>query len=81
MGEIEFILPARAKQPSRQVRQTLHVRKNGCRVEAPQLEHVKRLELALGIYPVVAWRLAYLVRLGRVHSELPASEVFDQVER
>jgi hypothetical protein len=57
-----------------------HVFKNGCRVEALQLSHVKKLELAFAIYLVVAWRLAYLVRLGRVHPELPASEVFDQVE-
>lgn len=125
LGEIEFILPARANQPARQVSQTLHIRtvelpdgqgsvmpvtcliaretgtqqgqkpvewrlltnravttlaqaaelidwyrcrweietlfhvlKNGCRVEALQLGHVKKLELALAIYLVVAWRLA-----------------------
>jgi hypothetical protein len=57
-----------------------HVLKNGCRVQALQLGHIKKLELALAIYLVVAWRLAHLVRLGRVHPELPASEVFDQVE-
>lgn len=147
LGEIEFMLPARANQRTRLVRQTLHVRtvqlpdghgglmpvtcliaregetqeghkliewrlltnravttleqaaelidwyrcrweietlfhvlKNGCRVEALQLGHVKKLELALVLYLVVAWRLAYLVRLGRVHPELPASAVFDQME-
>lgn len=147
LGDIEFILPARANQPARPVRQALHVRtvdvpdgqgglmrvscliarehdtpqgqkpiewrlltnravstleqaaelidwyrcrreietlfhvlKNGCRVEALQLGHVKKLELALAIYLVVAWRLAHLVRLGRIHPELPASEVFDQLE-
>ena len=57
-----------------------HVLKNGCRVEALQLGHVKKLELALALYLVVAWRLAHLLRLGRVHPELPASEVFDQIE-
>jgi len=57
-----------------------HVLKNGCRVEALQLGHVQKLELALALYLVVAWRLAHLVRLGRVHPELPASEVFDQIE-
>ena len=57
-----------------------HVLKNGCRIEALQLGHVKKLELALALYLVVAWRLAYLVRLGRVHPELPASAVFEQME-
>lgn len=57
-----------------------HVLKNGCRIEALQLGHVKKLELALAIYLVVAWRLAHLARLGRTHPDLPASEVFDDIE-
>jgi hypothetical protein len=57
-----------------------HVLKNGCRIEALQLGDIKKLELALAIYLVVAWRLAHLVRLGRVHPDLPASEVFDRIE-
>lgn len=57
-----------------------HVLKNGCRVEALQLGEVKKLELALVIYLVVAWRQAHLVRLARVHPDLPASTVFDQIE-
>jgi hypothetical protein len=43
-----------------------HVLKNGCRVESLQLGHVRKLELALAIYLVVAWRLAHLTRLGRI---------------
>ena len=41
---------------------------------------IQKLELALILYLIVAWRLAHLVRLSRVHPELPANEVFDQVE-
>lgn len=44
-----------------------HVNKNGCRVEALQLGHIDKLELALTVYMVVAWRLARLLRLGRTH--------------
>ena len=56
---------------------------NGCRVEALQPGDVKKLELelALSIHLVVSWRLAHLTRLGRIHPELPVSEVFDQVRR
>jgi len=57
-----------------------HVLKNGCRVEALQLGSVARLELALAVYMIVAWRLALLVRLGRTHPELSASELFSEVE-
>jgi hypothetical protein len=57
-----------------------HVLKNGCRVEALQLGEIKKLEMAVVIYLVVAWRLAHLMRLGRVYPDLPASAVFDQTE-
>ena len=57
-----------------------HVLKNGCRVEALQLGQIQKLELAVVIYLVIAWRLAHLTRLGRVHPNLPASVVFDQTE-
>jgi hypothetical protein len=57
-----------------------HVLKNACRVEALQLGQIEKLELALSIYLVVAWRQAYLVRLGRTHPDLPADVVFDPLE-
>jgi len=57
-----------------------HVLKNGCRVEALQLGEIKKLELALALYLVVAWRLAHLTRLARVHPDLPAVAVFDPLE-
>ena len=54
--------------------------KNGCRVEALQLGSVAKLELALAVYMVVAWRLARLVRLGRTHPDLAASALFTEAE-
>ena len=41
-----------------------HVLKNGCRVEALQLSTVERLERALALLMVVAWRIARLMRRG-----------------
>lgn len=63
-----------------EIEMLFHVLKNGCRIEALILGHVKKLELAIAIYLVVAWRLAHLMRLGRVCPDLPASVVFDQTE-
>lgn len=57
-----------------------HVLKNGCRVQALQPGEIKKLELALALYLVVAWRLAHLIRLKRVHPDLPAVAVFDPLE-
>jgi len=57
-----------------------NVLKNGCRVEALQLGHVGKIELALAVYMVVSWRLARLVRLGRTHPELAATELFTDEE-
>lgn len=57
-----------------------NVLKNGCRVEALQLGSVAKLELALAVYMVVAWRLARLVRLGRTHPDLDASTLFSETE-
>jgi hypothetical protein len=57
-----------------------NVLKNGCRVEALQLGSVAKLELALAVYMVVAWRLARLVRLGRTHPDLVASALFTEAE-
>jgi transposase len=39
--------------------------KNACRVEALQLSTMDRLERALALFMVVAWRIARLMRLGR----------------
>jgi IS4 transposase len=57
-----------------------HVLKNGCRVEALQLGNVAKLELALAVYLVVSWRLARLVKLGRIHPDLEASAFFSETE-
>ena len=57
-----------------------HVLKNGCRVEALQLDSIAKLELALALYLVVSWRIAHLVRIGRIHPNLPADLFFAETE-
>jgi len=53
-----------------------HIVKNGCRIEALQLSRIERLERAIALYLVVAWRIARLMRLGRNCPELPAELLF-----
>lgn len=57
-----------------------HVLKNGCQVETLQLGTRERLERALALYLVVAWRVARLMRLGRTCPELDAELLFERDE-
>jgi hypothetical protein len=54
--------------------------KSGCRVEALQLGTLERLERALVIYLIIAWRILHLVTWGRDCPELPCEVVFDPEE-
>jgi len=56
------------------------VLKNGCKVEALQLAQMDRVERALVLYMVVAWRIARLMRLGRTCPELDAALFFEADE-
>lgn len=57
-----------------------HVLKNGCEVESLQLAAVDRIERALALFMVVAWRVTYLMRKGRTCPDLDASLFFDPDE-
>lgn len=57
-----------------------NVLKNGCEVEELQLSAIDRLERALALFMVVAWRVAYLMRKGRTCPELDAALFFDPDE-
>jgi hypothetical protein len=54
--------------------------KNACRIESLQLEHIDKLERAIAMYLVVAWRIAHLMRLGRTCPDLDAARFFDWAE-
>jgi hypothetical protein len=49
------------------------VLKEGGRVEALQLTTMERTERALALFPVVAWRVARLMRLGLTLADLDAT--------
>jgi hypothetical protein len=57
-----------------------HGIKNGCEVEALQLGAIDRLERALALFMVVAWRITYLMRKGRTSPDLHATLFFDADE-
>lgn len=58
----------------------LNVLKNGCCVETLQLSTVDRIELALALFMIVAWQIAYLMRVGRTCPGLDVALLFDSDE-
>lgn len=50
--------------------------KSGCHLEKLQLETAERLERALALYCIVAWRLLYLTYLARVTPDTSCEVVF-----
>jgi hypothetical protein len=57
-----------------------NILKNGCKVEALQLSAMPRIELALALFMIIAWRIGYLMRLGRACPEMDCEVVFDREE-
>ena len=59
-----------------QIEVYFRVLKSGCKVEQLQLHTRERLEAALALYLIVAWRVLYLMMLGRNCPDLPCNVVF-----
>ena len=57
-----------------------YVLKQGCAIEALQLETVARLERALALYAIVAWRLLWLTHLARRAPDTPCTSVLSAQE-
>jgi hypothetical protein len=54
--------------------------KSGCKIEELQLRTAARLERALAVYAIVAWRLLWLTYLARSEPELPCTVVLAPAE-
>ena len=57
-----------------------NILKNACKIEALKLSGIDRLERALALFMVVAWRIAHLMRVGRTCPDLDATMFFDADE-
>lgn len=56
------------------------VLKTGCKVEELQLKNDERTKVAIALYMVVAWRILYMMKLGRECPDLPCDVVFEEDE-
>lgn len=59
-----------------QIEVYFRILKTGCKVEQLQLQSRDRLEVALAFYMIIAWRVLYLVMLGRMVPDLSCETVF-----
>ncbi len=59
-----------------QIEVYFRILKSGCRVEELQLQNRDRLEVAVAFYMIIAWRVLYLVMLGRTVPDLGCEAVF-----
>jgi hypothetical protein len=56
------------------------VLKTGCEVEQLQLKTDEAIKVAIALYMVVAWRVLYIMRLGRECPNLPCDAVYETDE-
>lgn len=63
-----------------QIEVFFRILKSGCKVERLQLEAIDRLENALAIFLIVAWRVLLLTMVGRNCPDLPCDAVFTTEE-
>jgi hypothetical protein len=54
--------------------------KSGCQIEERQLGSACRIEACLAVDMVVAWRVFYLVKLGRETPDVPCTVFFEEAE-
>lgn len=63
-----------------QIEVFFRILKSGCKVEQLQLQSRERIEAAVALYLIVAWRVLYLTRLGRVVPDLSCEVAFSAQE-
>ena len=56
------------------------VLKSGCRIEERQLETVERMERAIPVFSIVAWRLLWLTLQARETPDTPCTVVLEEFE-
>ena len=63
-----------------EIEQFFNVLKNGCKIEELQLSSTDRIETALAFYFIIAWRVGYLLGLGKTCPDMDCEVVFAREE-
>lgn len=54
--------------------------KSGCKVEERQLSETDRMKPLIAIFAILAWRIQYVMMLGRACPDIPCTSVFEDSE-
>jgi hypothetical protein len=56
------------------------VLKSGCKIEERELKTAERLKNMMAIFFILAWRLMYIINIGRKHPDIPCTAIFEDAE-
>jgi transposase len=56
------------------------VLKSGCAIEKLQLETAERLKRAITLYMIIAYRVLFMVKVGRESPDVPCDAIFEEEE-
>lgn len=56
------------------------VLKSGCKIEELQFQRQDRLQVCLAMYLIVAWRVLYVLKMGRECPHMPCDAIFAEAE-
>lgn len=54
--------------------------KSGCKIEERELKTADRLKNMMSVFFILAWRIMYVMSMGRKHPDIPCSEIFEDAE-
>lgn len=54
--------------------------KSGCKIEEKQLKTAERLKILIALFLILAWRIQYLMMIGRVCPEMSCGDIFEECE-
>lgn len=54
--------------------------KSGCKIEEKQLQTGERLKILISLFLILAWRVQYLMMIGRTCPNISSSDIFEECE-
>lgn len=58
----------------------IKILKSGCKVEEKQLQSAQRLKTLIAFFLVLAWRIQYVMMIGRICPNISSGDVFEESE-
>jgi hypothetical protein len=63
-----------------QIEVYFRVLKDGCRIEHLRMDKITRIQNAISVYLIIAWRIMHIMTVARDEPDRPCSDLFEQQE-